>query len=93
LYERQAFKDLHNLFVVNIPWEMKAQNLITVFKDFNPVASIINCSLTGKSLGSGIVGFNSIEDASEAKSKLNKAIIGGREIRVYFIIARVTFLH
>ena len=75
-------KDLHNLFIVNIPWEMKAQHLTAIFKEFNPVASIINCSLTGKSLGSGIVGFNSLEEATDAKNKLNKSIIGGREIRV-----------
>ena len=70
---------------------MKAQTLKYVFKDFNPVASLINCSLTGRSLGSGIVGFNTMDDAIEAKSKLHKTIVEGREIRVNFIYVITQF--
>ena len=86
LQERQVMKDLHKIYVVNIPWEMKASTLKDYFKDFNPVASIINCSLSGRSLGSGVVAFNTQEEAIEAKNKFQKALMEGREIRVSNII-------
>ena len=86
LQERQVMKDLHKIYVVNIPWEMKAPTLKDYFKDFNPVASIINCSLSGRSLGSGVVAFNTQEEAIEAKNNFQKALMEGREIRVSNLI-------
>lgn len=78
-------KDLHKIYVVNIPWEMKAQTLKDHFKEFNPVASIINCSLSGRSLGSGVVAFSTLDEAIEARNKFQKTQIEGREIRVLYI--------
>ena len=79
-------KNLHKVYVVNIPWEMKRQNLKDHFQEFNPVVALINCSLSGRSLGSGIVGFNNVEESIEARKKFHLTLIGGREIRVSIAI-------
>ena len=85
-YEKKLLKNLHKVYVINIPWEMKGNNLKDHFQELNPVMAFINCSLSGRSLGSGILGFNNIEEAIEAKKRFHTTLIGGREIRVSFII-------
>jgi len=72
------------LFVGNLPWKFRWQDLKDLFKQHGEVvfARVVRDRETGKSRGFGFVEFENEEDAAKAKEALNGAEVEGRTIRV-----------
>ncbi|HOK97979.1 MAG: RNA-binding protein [Bacteroidales bacterium] len=72
------------LYVGNISYSMKEEELKQAFSKFGQVLSvkIITDRRTGKSKGYGFVEMDSEADASEAMSNLNGKELAGRNVKV-----------
>jgi RNA recognition motif-containing protein len=72
------------LYVGNISYSMKEEDLKQAFSKFGQVLSvkIITDRRTGKSKGYGFVEMDNEADASEAMSNLNGKELAGRNVKV-----------
>jgi len=75
------------IFVANIPFEAKDEDLKTFFKDSNPKSAHVVTTQTGRSRGYGFVDFDNEKDQQNAiqtknKAKWNTPEKGEREISV-----------
>lgn len=72
------------IYIGNIPYSMKEQNLIDVFQEFGPVdsAKVIIDKKTRRSKGYGFVEMKNEGDEDEAVEALNGKEIGGRKVKV-----------
>ncbi|MGC8825285.1 MAG: RNA recognition motif domain-containing protein [Bacteroidales bacterium] len=72
------------LYVGNISYSMKEEELKQAFSKFGQVLSvkIITDRRTGKSKGYGFVEMDNEADASEAMSNLNGKELAGRNVKV-----------
>jgi cold-inducible RNA-binding protein len=72
------------IYVGNISYSMKEQDLANVFQDFGPVESvkIIIDKQSGRSKGYGFVEMANEQDGDAAVEALNGKEIGGRSIKV-----------
>ena len=78
-------KDLVQIFIGNVPWICHNEDLIEIFKDFNPVACNILTNMYGKSRGFAIMKFKSENNATEAIATMNNFEIHGRNIEVSLV--------
>ncbi|KAK6122969.1 hypothetical protein DH2020_043286 [Rehmannia glutinosa] len=74
------------LLVRNISLSARPEDLRIPFERFGPIKDVYlpKNYHTGEPRGFGFVKFRYPEDAAEAKSHLDRTVIGGREIRIVF---------
>ncbi|XP_057476626.1 serine/arginine-rich SC35-like splicing factor SCL28 [Actinidia eriantha] len=74
------------LLVRNISLDARPEDLRIPFERFGPIKDIYlpKNYYTGEPRGFGFVKFCHPEDAADAKDRLNRTVIGGREIRIVF---------
>ncbi|CAK9156634.1 unnamed protein product [Ilex paraguariensis] len=74
------------LLVRNISLNARPEDLRIPFERFGPVKDVYlpKDYYSGEPRGFGFVKFRYAEDATEAKQRLDRAVIGGREIRIVF---------
>ncbi|KAG8373005.1 hypothetical protein BUALT_Bualt12G0126000 [Buddleja alternifolia] len=74
------------LLVRNISLRARPEDLRVPFERFGPIKDIYlpKNYYTGEPRGFGFVKYRYPEDAAEAKSHLDRSVIGGREIRIVF---------
>lgn len=74
---------VRTLYVGNLPWSTKAEDLSEAFSQFGEVVSsrIITDKVTGRSRGFGFVEVSD-EHADDMIEKMNGANLGGRAITV-----------
>lgn len=72
------------VYIGNIPYSVKEQDLIEVFKEFGPVGSakVIIDKKTRRSKGYGFVEMENPSDEQSAVDALNGQDLGGRKIKV-----------
>lgn len=73
-----------NIYVGNLPYNMKPEDLKKMFSDFGEVAeaSLIMDKFSGQSKGFGFVEMPSNSEADTAIKALNKRMMEGRAIKV-----------
>ncbi len=73
-----------NIYVGNLSWELKEDELKVAFEEFGEVisATIIMDRFSGKSRGFGFVEMPNKEEADAAISGMNEKEISGRKIKV-----------
>jgi len=76
----------NKLFVGNLSWNLKWQDLKDIFKEFGEVVfvRVVTDRETGRSKGFGFIEFSSADDAEAAKNAMDGKEIDGREIRIDF---------
>ncbi|XP_042024911.1 serine/arginine-rich SC35-like splicing factor SCL28 [Salvia splendens] len=74
------------LLVRNISLSSRPEDLRVPFERFGPVKDVYlpKNYYTGEPRGFGFVKFRDPEDAADAKSHMDRTVIGGREIRIVF---------
>jgi len=74
----------NKLYVGNLPYSMKEEDLIDAFKEAGPVqsAKIITDLSTGRSKGFGFVEMETDEGAQKAIEIINGRELNGRSVRV-----------
>jgi RNA recognition motif-containing protein len=72
------------IYIGNIPYSTKEQNLIDIFQEFGPVesAKVIIDKKTKRSKGYGFVEMQSEKDEDAAVEALNGQEIGDRKVKV-----------
>lgn len=72
------------IYIGNIPYSMKEQNLIEVFQEFGPVdsAKVIIDKKTNRSKGYGFVEMKSESDEQQAIDEMNGKDLGDRKVKV-----------
>ena len=72
------------IYIGNIPYSMKEQNLIDVFQEYGPVesAKIIIDKKTRRSKGYGFVEMKDETDEDKAVESMNSQDLGGRKVKV-----------
>jgi len=70
------------LFVANISFAMKDQDLLDVFKEFKPAEAHVVIGRSGRSKGFGFVKFQNSDDQNTALNKLDKVESLGRVLTV-----------
>ncbi|MFM7672266.1 MAG: RNA recognition motif domain-containing protein [Bacteroidota bacterium] len=73
-----------NIYVGNLSWNLKDQDLANLFAEYGEVTSakIINDKFTGRSKGFGFVEMANDEQAQAAIAALNGSAVDGRNIVV-----------
>jgi nucleolin len=74
------------LFIGGLAWAATDEDLRAAFAEFGEVvsASVVRYPDTGRSKGFGFVEFATVEEATEAKDKMDGKEIAGRAIKVDF---------
>jgi len=73
----------NKVFVQNLTWQTTDEEVVAAFCAYGSVSSVeIRTTKNGRSLGFGIVEFETSEDAQSAIQALNGQDLNGREIRV-----------
>lgn len=72
------------IYIGNIPYSMKEQNLIDVFQEFGPVesAKVIIDKKTKRSKGYGFIEMRNEKDEDTAVESMNGQDLGGRKVKV-----------
>jgi len=72
------------LFVGNLDWSVKDEDLKQAFESFGEItsASVVNDRMSGRSRGFGFVEFASDDAAEKAKTEMNGKELNGRQLRV-----------
>jgi RNA recognition motif-containing protein len=72
------------LYVGGLPYQTNENDLISLFEQIGPVASVavITDRETGRSKGFGFVDMDNTEDGQQAISQLNGTLLGDRTITV-----------
>lgn len=75
---------MKSLFVGNLPWSAKDEDLQTKFSEFGEVSSarIINDKFSGRSRGFGFVDMANDDEAQKAIEAMNGYSWDGREVTV-----------
>ena len=73
-----------NIYVGNLPWSVKDDELRALFAEFGDVsnANVIMDKFSGRSRGFGFVEMPNSDDAEAAIKSLNDKEVGGRSLRV-----------
>jgi RNA recognition motif-containing protein len=73
-----------NIYVGNLPWSVKDDELRKLFSEFGDVsaANVIMDKFSGRSRGFGFVEMPNSDHAESAIKSLNDKEIGGRSLRV-----------
>ena len=74
----------NNLYISNLSYKTQEQDLHDKFAKFGKIkyCKVIKDPYTNQSRGFGFVTFESPEDATEARDKLNSSSLDGRELRI-----------
>ena len=74
----------NNLYISNLSYKTQEQDLHDKFAKFGKIkyCKVIKDPYTNQSRGFGFVTFESAEDATEARDKLNSSSLDGRELRI-----------
>ena len=72
------------IYIGNIPYSMKEQNLVEVFQEYGPVesAKVIIDKKTRRSKGYGFVEMKNESDEDAAVEATNGKELGGRKVKV-----------
>ncbi|TFJ80115.1 hypothetical protein NSK_008672 [Nannochloropsis salina CCMP1776] len=70
------------VFVGNLPWDMTASGLRTVFSEFRPYDVHIKTNMSGRSRGFGLLRFRSSEEAQRAIEQMHGITVQERKILV-----------
>jgi cold-inducible RNA-binding protein len=72
------------IYIGNIPYSMKEQDLIDVFQEFGPVesAKVIIDKKTKRSKGYGFVEMQNEKEELDAIEGINGRELGGRKVKV-----------
>ncbi|EKU23049.1 hypothetical protein NGA_0682100 [Nannochloropsis gaditana CCMP526] len=70
------------VFVGNLPWDMTASGLRTVFSEFSPYDVHIKTNMSGRSRGFGLLRFRSSEEAQRAIEQMHGITVQERKILV-----------
>jgi len=72
------------IYIGNIPYSMKEQNLVEVFQEYGPVesAKVIIDKKTKRSKGYGFVEMANEQDEVAAVEAVNGQEVGGRKVKV-----------
>lgn len=75
---------MKSIFVGNLPWSVKDEDLQTKFSEFGEVASarVITDKFSGRSRGFGFVDMTNDEEAQKAITAMNGFSWDGRDITV-----------
>ena len=68
--------------VGNLPWDMTASGLRTVFSEFSPYDVHIKTNMSGRSRGFGLLRFRSSEEAQSAIEQMHGITVQERKILV-----------
>ncbi|MCU7904599.1 MAG: RNA-binding protein [Candidatus Thiodiazotropha sp. (ex Epidulcina cf. delphinae)] len=73
-----------NIYVGNLPWGVKDDELRQMFAEFGDVsnANVIMDKFSGRSRGFGFVEMSDSGDAEDAIKSLNEKEVSGRSLRV-----------
>ncbi|MES9833981.1 MAG: RNA-binding protein [Candidatus Thiodiazotropha sp. LLP2] len=73
-----------NIYVGNLPWSVKDDDLKNLFTDFGDVsaANVIMDKFSGRSRGFGFVEMPNSDHAESAIKSLNEKEVDGRSLRV-----------
>jgi RNA recognition motif-containing protein len=83
---QQPVEQTNKLFIWNLPWGVKEEDVTELFSAYGEVTSA-KVSIdreTGRSKGFGFVEFKNLEDAIKAQADANGWEISGRNIKVEF---------
>lgn len=72
------------IYVGNLPFSIKDDDLKKLFEEFGEIAEVIVIidKFSGRSKGFGFVTFSNEEDAQKAISEMNEKEVGGRALKV-----------
>ncbi len=72
------------IYIGNIPYSMKEQDLMQAFQEFGPVesAKVIIDKKTKRSKGYGFVDMKNEDDEAAAIESVNGRDLGGRKVKV-----------
>lgn len=72
------------IYIGNIPYSMKEQDLIDIFQEFGPVesAKVIIDKKTKRSKGYGFIEMKEESDEQAAVDAMNGKDVGGRKVKV-----------
>ena len=72
------------IYIGNIPYSMKDQDLVDVFQEFGPVSSakVIVDKKTKRSKGYGFIEMKDPADEDAAVDGINGKEVGGRKVKV-----------
>ena len=75
---------MKSLFVGNLPWSIKDEDLRAKFAEFGDVSSarVITDKFSGRSRGFGFVDMTNDEEAAKAITAMNGSNMDGRDITV-----------
>lgn len=80
----------HKLYISNLAWKVRSNNLRDFFSAFNPVsARVVFDGPSGKSAGYGFVSFATKEEADNALSALDGKELLSRPVRLKFSVKNV----
>jgi len=81
---RSPANEGNNLYISNLSYKIKDQDLHEKFSQYGKIkyCKIIKDPYTSQSRGFGFVTFETVEDADEALSALNKTELDGRDLRI-----------
>jgi RNA recognition motif-containing protein len=89
--DRDVVDSTHNIFVGNLPWSLKNEQLQDLFQPFRPIECQVLTNMYGKSRGFAIVKFSNDSDAQRAIAAMHMTPVNGRNIEVrVFVFALVT---
>nr|CDI53916.1 rna-binding domain-containing protein [Melanopsichium pennsylvanicum 4] len=72
------------IFVKNLPWSTSNEDLVELFQTTGKVDEAEILFEHGRSKGTGVVQFASVEDAETAIAKFNNYVYGGRPLDIEF---------
>ena len=68
------------LYVNNLPWSTTSEDLAQIYADYNCTSAEIQLRRDGKSMGYGIVKFDTADQAAAAIDGTHGTELGGRQI-------------
>jgi hypothetical protein len=80
--DRDVVDSTHNIFVGNLPWSLKNEQLQELFQPFRPIECQVLTNMYGKSRGFAIVKFSNDSDAQRAIAAMHMTPVNGRNIEV-----------
>lgn len=71
-----------NLYIGNIAWNVKEEQLMEIFRDTSPISCNILTNMYGKSRGFALMRFGSADSMTLAIEKYNQLELEGRKLEV-----------
>ena len=71
-----------NMYIGNIAWNVKEEQLMEIFRDTSPLSCNILTNMYGKSRGFALMRFGSADSMQQAIEKYNQLELEGRKLEV-----------